>query len=165
MSNYTLSVPDACKTALAEYREYNDPVRQFVEEILPRCTWDLLPFTFLYDLYRAWFEKYIPSGSPQSRNTFIKDLLIAIQGNELWECPDKNKKIKTSNRLDYPEMMIQEFRLTTWMNPRYTASYDKAKMCTPDNLSESYRGLTRVPNSIPAIQNQKGDDDTNHEPE
>ena len=51
------------------------------------------------------------------------------------------------------------------MNPRYTASYDKAKMCTPDNLSESYRGLTRVPNSIPAIQNQKGDDDTNHEPE
>lgn len=159
MNNYTLSVPEACKAALAEYREYNDPIRQFVEEILPRCSWDLLPFTFLYDLYRAWFEKYIPSGSPQSRNTFIKDLLIAIQGNELWECPDKNKKIKTSNRLDYPEMMIQEFRLTSWMNPRYTASYDKAKMCTPDNISESYRGLTRVPNSIPAIQG--GDHQTN----
>ena len=143
MDYYQLSTPEACKAALAEYREFNDPIRQFVEEILPNCVWDLLPFTFLYDLYKAWFQKYIPSGTAQSRNTFIKDLVIAIQDNDDWECPDKTAKIKTINRMSKAEPMLFEYQLTNWMNPRYINSMDREKSCTPVNLSTSYRGLIR----------------------
>ena len=142
---YQLDTPDVCVKALAEYREFNDPVRQFVEEILPQCLWDLLPFTFLYDLYRAWFQKYIPSGSPQARNTFIKDLLIAVQGNFMWQCPDKNAKIKTGKRITCAEPLIEEYNLTNWYNKKAMGSSDINKRCFPNNLATSYRGLTRIP--------------------
>ena len=143
MNYEELSTPQACKDALAEYREFNDPILQFVDEVLPQLQWDLVPFTFLYDLYRAWFDKYIPSGSPQSRNTFIKDLLIALKNNDTWYCKSKDAKIKTSNRMDKPEPLIQEYDLKSWMNTRYASSPDKTKMCTPQNLSASYRGIIR----------------------
>lgn len=55
--NYTvLSTPQACKDALAEYREFNDPIRQFMAEIMPQLQWDLVPFPFLYDLYKSWYK-------------------------------------------------------------------------------------------------------------
>src|SRR5699024_5398232 len=54
MDYYTLSEPEACRLALEEYKEYNDPIRQFIDEILPECKWNLLPYAFLYDLYKSW---------------------------------------------------------------------------------------------------------------
>lgn len=35
MNYYELSTPDVCKDALEEYKEFNDPILQFVNEILP----------------------------------------------------------------------------------------------------------------------------------
>ena len=154
--NYNeLSTPQACKDALAEYREFNDPILQFVDEILPQLQWDLVPFTFLYDLYRKWFDKNIPSGSAQSRNTFIKDLLIAIKNNNIWYCKDKNTKIKTSNRMDKPEPLIMEFDLKQWMNNNYKGN-DVNKICKPSALSQSYRGLIRY--SIASVATATGTD-------
>ena len=49
---YSLSEPAACKDVLNEYKEFNDPVRQYWDEFRDRFQWDLLPFTFLYDLYK-----------------------------------------------------------------------------------------------------------------
>lgn len=145
MDYYQLSCPESCKLALEEYREYNDPIRQFVDEILSECVWDLLPFTFLYDLYQAWMKATVPSGTPLARNTFIKDLLITIQGNDIWECPDKNAKIKISTRMDLPEPLIKEYQLKGWMNPRYIGSDDISKLCHPPQKAAAYRGLTRIP--------------------
>ena len=48
MDYYTLSEPESCKKALEEYKEFNDPVLQFVHEVLPLCVWDLLPFFELF---------------------------------------------------------------------------------------------------------------------
>ena len=138
---YEFDIPDVCKDALSEYKTYNDPILQFVEEILPQLQWDLVPFTFLYDLYRAWFAKYIPSGSPLARNTFIKDLLIAIKDNPEWGCDDKNKKIATVHRMDKPEYLIEEYNLETWFSQTYKG-VDKSKKCCP-TVKDSYRGITR----------------------
>ena len=71
---YTLSEPEACKLVLEEYKEFNDPIRQFIDEIIMNCQWDLLPYTFLYDLYKAWFKLYVPNGTMVGRNTFVQDL-------------------------------------------------------------------------------------------
>ena len=35
MNYYEFDVPEVCKTALEEYKEFNDPVRQFMAEIMP----------------------------------------------------------------------------------------------------------------------------------
>lgn len=143
MNNYELSVPAVCKAALEEYKEFNDPVRQFIDEIVPRLAWDLAPYTFLYDLYRAWYERNYPKGTVSSSATFKKEFRKLMEGHPVWDCSDHTKNRRTGTKLDYPEMLIQEYHLTAWMNPRYTASYDKAKMCKPDNLQPTYTGMVR----------------------
>ena len=50
MNYYNLTIPEFCKIAQAEYKEYNDPVRQFMAEMFSEFKWDLLPFSFLHDL-------------------------------------------------------------------------------------------------------------------
>lgn len=127
---------------LDEYREYNDPVRQFALEMLPQCKWDLLPFTFLYDLYKSWFRHNSASGRVQGRNTFIDDIVSLLPTLPDWSCPDKTVKIRSRNRMTMPEPLIIQYDLTDWMNPVYVGA-DTNKRCMP-LLQDSYRGLLRV---------------------
>ena len=145
MNYYVLSIPTACVQVLDEYKEFNDPIRQFTEEMLPECQWNLLPFSFLYDLYRSWFRKNIPSGSPQSRNTFINDLLANLQTSDIWYCPGKKVNIRPSNRMDRPEPLILQYNLEDWKNKEYRGN-DLDRVCTPAK-STTYRGLIRYQDS------------------
>ena len=61
-SYYEFDIPDVSEALLGEYKTFNDPVRQFAEEILPQLSWDLVPFKFLYDLFKEWYKENIPSG-------------------------------------------------------------------------------------------------------
>ena len=142
MDYYELSEPKACREALEAYKEFNDPIRQFIDEILPFCTWDLLPFGFLFDLYKAWFKLTSPNGQVQGRNTFINDLVAALRNNQQWYCPKVDQKIRTGNRMDKPEPLIIEYDLKKWMNPLYLTSNDPAKKCIP-LAKDNYRGLLR----------------------
>lgn len=138
---YTLSEPEACKNILKEYKEFNDPVRQFFDELSPLFIWDLLPFHFLYELYKAWFKKNSPSGGVQGKNTFINDLMGIVATDENWYCTNKLAKIRPANRMDKPEPLIMQYNLTDWMNPTYTGP-DIQKRCMP-SLAANYRGLQR----------------------
>ena len=142
MNYYTLLEPDACKDALNQYKEYNDPIRQFTEEILPLCVWDLLPFSFLYDLYVSWFKKNYPSGGIQGRNTFVSDLINLLPDIPEWYCADRKKAIKPAKRMDKPELLIATYNLNDWKNPMYHGN-DMNKMCKPI-LQSTYKGLLRV---------------------
>lgn len=155
MNYYTLSEPEACRNILQEYKEYNDPVRQFFEEMSPIFVWDLLPFGFLYELYKSWLKKNSPSGNPQSRNTFINDLLNVIQNDDTWYCTDKSSKIRTSNKMDKPELLIVKYGLTDWQSSTYHGD-DISRICMP-TLSQSYRGLQRY---VPMASNNATQDDT-----
>lgn len=148
MKYYSLPEPAACRAILNEYREYNDPVRQFALEMLPQCKWDLLPFRFLYDLYKSWFQKNSPSGRVQGRNTFIGDVMDLLPSLPDWSCPGKDVKIRSQNRMSTPEPLIIQYDLTDWMNPLYTGGIVDRR-CTP-LLRDSYRGLLRViPRAFP----------------
>ena len=72
MDHYQLSCPKACQLALQEYKEFNDPMRQFASDILPELRWNLVPFPFLYDLYCAWYKENVGSGDTLSRQGFIQ---------------------------------------------------------------------------------------------
>lgn len=139
---YELSIPQRCKDALAEYKEFNDPLRQFAAEMLPCCAWDLLPFGFLYDLYKAWMKRNVPSGGVQGKVTFIHDLLAILPSFPDWECQDRKKAIKPQNRMDWPEPLIAEYNLDAWASPiRQTPS--APNYCMP-LLKATYNGLLRV---------------------
>ena len=95
---YELDVPQACVDMLEEFKLENDPVRQFAEEAFTEAAWDLLPYKFMYDFYRHWFQRNMPSGRPVGRNAFIKSLkgLSAEYG---WLAQDK---VRSDGRMDKP---------------------------------------------------------------
>lgn len=142
MDFYALSEPFACKNALAEYKVYNDPVRQCLEEVLEQTVWDLLPFTFLYDCYKSWFKKNMPNGLVEGRNTFINAVIRYIDERSDWYCPGKNTSIHTGKLMDTPEHLIAEYDLVEWKNPTYTG-LDLDKVCSP-NLKVNYTGIRRI---------------------
>lgn len=139
-----LTVPASCEAALEEYKTFNDPVLQFIEEILPLCVWDLLPFGFLYDLYRAWYKDAVGEGGSLGRNKFIQELVTKIGSDDTWYCPGKNSPQPTRDLISKPEPLLQQFQLTNWMNPQYINRGPWESRCTPANLSASYRGLLRM---------------------
>lgn len=152
---YVLSEPQACKDVLDTYKEFNDPIRQFFEELSPMFQWDLLPFNFLYDVYKVWFKQNSPSGSPQGKNTFIKDITHIANSSNNWMCIGSDKKIRTGKNMDKPEPLIITYGLDDWKNQNYKGN-DKNQICKPTNLAVMYRGITRM-NSI--INNPDTDTD------
>ena len=157
MDYYELSTPDAVVSVLDEYKEFNDPIRAFWNEFQHQFVWDMLPTNFLYDLYKAWLEKTMPSSKPQGRNTFVKDLVTLVNANSNnWECPDPTAYIRPASRMSGAEPLIAEYALEEWYNPkvRNTRSANAATLSQPA-LKQSYRALTRKQPTLGAIDPAK----------
>ena len=140
MNYYKLSEPAACKDILNKYKEFNDPVRQFWNEFKDVFVWDLLPFTFLYDLYKEWFKRNSPSGTVLGRNIFIHNLKSILSPDDNWQYQDS--AIWTTNRMDKTEWLIRDYNLTDWMHDLYRGENSDIKY-RPKHLSKNYRGLLR----------------------
>lgn len=153
---YMLSEPPATTEVLAEYKQANDPVRAYWEEFREQFSWDLLPFTFLYDHYKTWFSQVSPSGSPVSRQQFVTDLVAIVGPDTMWHCPDKNRKIRPGQLMSVPEALIAEFDLKSWKSPTYSG-HDADKIGQPI-LKQNYRGLLRLTDD--ADTDPDGDVDT-----
>lgn len=88
--------PQCTKDAMQEFERQNEAVSMFCEEILPQCTWDLLPATdFLYEVFREWYKKTAPSGKVIGRNEFIESLKDYVNANNdpnfEWEWTDSTR--------------------------------------------------------------------------
>lgn len=129
--------------ALEEYKEFNDPVREFVSEIFPELQWDLIPFTFLYDLYVSWYKKAIGNHEVLSRKSFVKKILFILEKSPDWDVSEKSKSWSPIGRMDRPEPLIDEYDLKDWVNPMYLSSTDVSKKSIP-LLKVNYRGIVRV---------------------
>ena len=151
MNYYRLSEPASCKKALNEYKEFNNPTMQFWNELRDEFKWDFLPFTFLYDLFKAWSLRNNPSGKPIGNKTFINEIFQIIKTDDGWKCEDKNKvqtvilKDGTNVSMVGPEPLIIEYNLTEWMNPTHKGR-NKDLLATPV-LNTRYRGIERVVDS------------------
>ena len=147
MNYYSLSEPLACQMALNQYKEFNDPVRQFFTELEDLFVWDLLPFDFLYDLYKAWFAQNSPGGGVLGKITFNNYLVGVASESSKWLVPEKGadgkyKRMRPGKCMDNPEPLIKQYNLTEWMNPVYRGN-DEDKLCVP-LLKTVYRGLVRA---------------------
>lgn len=149
MNYYELIEPAACAKALDEYKEFNDPIRQFAAEILRKAKWELLPWSFLYDIYKAWLPANVPGGGQVSKQKFKKDLWTVVQANHHeWTGAKPDDLIWSKGRMVEPEPLIDKYNLTDWMNPFHNnkASINQTARCTfpLTRQAASYRGLLRV---------------------
>lgn len=138
---YELAEPEATKRVLNSYKIANDPVREFWEEHEARFAWDLLPFGFLYDAYKAWFGKSNPSGKPLGRNKFVEALMPVVNDSSIWYCKSKTAPIRSAGKMSRPEMFIAQYELEDWKAQGY-AGKNPLQVCTP-TPAVSYRGLER----------------------
>ena len=155
MNYYTLSEPAACKQALAEYKEYNDPVRQFAQDILEEARWTLLPTTLLYQAFQKWTEKNNPAGKDKimGRNTFFNEFQKVLKDYPEWAWADNkggcDKKIKGEGCMEVYEPLLEKYELKEWMNPKYVSKFTATveDRCTPapgQYTTLYYRGAYRV---------------------
>ena len=146
MDYYSLSEPDACVHALDDYKEINDPIRQFWSEMEAEVAWDLVPYPFLFDLYKSWYEQNFPKDRQVAKLSFINSLKTIIQRESaIWECADdNNKKYRVGNKMSKPEPLIIQYELKKWESKTYTGR-DPKRRCTlgPEDLAASYAGITR----------------------
>lgn len=143
MDYYELSEPEACVNVLDDYKLANDPVRTFWTEHRGEFVWDLLPFGFLYDLYKSWFASNSPSGSPVGKYTFITELVNLLHEDDAWFCIDRKAKFRPVKKMSVPEPLIARYDLQDWMNPMARGSNDINKKCIP-MLAPNYAGVLRV---------------------
>lgn len=145
-------VPARSAELLSDYKEKNNPVLEFWNDLKDEFVWDLLPTTFLYDLYKQWNAINNPSGKPMSSRSFIDTLRTVIQADGRWEDKtDRNGSVGSSGRMDADEPLITTYGLdqpdksgkpSRWMNPSYNGT--NAQMRRKFNRSNTYRGFVRL---------------------
>ena len=153
------TVPESCNNALDEYKEFNDPIRQFFNDVVERASWDIMPFALLYEMYLKWFKANNPSGTPQNRNTFINDLVVVANQSDEWVCENQRKQLRIGNKMSCCEPLLDEFECKTWYNKQKSSpSYSIEDRCTPmpGQYPDRQRGIYRISaddddNSIPIV--------------
>ena len=143
MDYYSLSEPAVCKEALGKFKVFNNPILQFWSELRGQFVWDLLPYQFLYDMYKGWCRKTCPSGQIVSKNTFMHELKPIVANAPDWTVSDS--PVTTGNKLDIGEPLIGEYNVVDWMDQGYSGNNPILKYRPgTSNLKSSYRGLQRV---------------------
>jgi len=145
------SEPDACKRLKSEYAEGNNPMQAFWEEFHDAFEWDLVPFSFLHDLYVAWSKRTNPSGKAVSQRALTAFLKEAVRSTE-WE-HSGTTRVPSAGRMSEPEPLIARWDLEAWMNPVYRVkgSRDLDRLCVPVT-EPRYRGLARKASSSQPAQ-------------
>ncbi|MFT4086770.1 MAG: phage/plasmid primase, P4 family [Gordonia sp. (in: high G+C Gram-positive bacteria)] len=143
MDYYELREPAACVLALDEVRN-SDPVRAFWSDVKNVLAWDLVPYQFIYDLFKAWMERNHPSSKPIGRNKFMERLKAVIGADEgcAWELVEKPQRPK--GMMSRPEPLIVEYDLEYWINDKAPKN-DSNQRATVTNTAATYRGLLRKP--------------------
>lgn len=141
MNFYSFSEPQACKEALNDQREMNDPIRQFWTELRDCFVWDLLPRDFLYELYKSWIRKNIPNCPIKGKNSFMMELADIVSDDAGWQYSRTQVRV-TKHMMNTPEPLIAEFNLDDWKNPNYMGG-DLSRICLPE-LKDKYTGIVRV---------------------
>lgn len=137
MNYHELSEPTLCKAALREYKQCNDPVREFWDEFEPRFKWQLLPNGFLYDLYKAWHNENYELDVLLSKAVFLRKLRTIVPGTGWYETPTPTPPY---NYMSFSEPLIFEYNLRNWKNTVQTNNVNL--ICMPV-LKSSYKGLLK----------------------
>lgn len=140
--------PDYCEMAKKWHQVefhceevWNDNLKKFIDEMLPRCKWQLLPFAFVYDLFEAWFPTVGLYEKPRNKTLFYDHLREILKDSDEWEITDGYVEVNDEN-MPLPEPLIKEYNLKNWMNKDCDPD-DETLLCSPA-LNSKYMGIRKV---------------------
>lgn len=145
-------LPEESSYLLEQYKEKNNPVLDFWNELREEFVWELLPKQFLYDLYQKWFERNNPSGTLIGQRTFFDQLSPIIDSDGDWsnQIGSDKTNIRSDKKMDADEPLITEYGLdkpykngapSPWCHPNYNGSNAQKRR---DFVRKSkYRGITK----------------------
>lgn len=134
-------VPAKSQEALEDYKEINNPVIQFWNEMEDEFAWDLLPTQFLFDLFVGWYKRNNPNGIVMNKRSFMDTLTTHLDGSTIWDNCFK-KQVKTVNKMDADEPLITQYNLSNWYNEGYTGT--NMQQLRRFTRLQIYRGLVRL---------------------
>lgn len=143
---YELSEPQKSKKLLKQQQLNNDTVQEFWEEFGEQFVWDLVPWKFVYDLYKAWLDRTNPTSRPKGSRTVQREIQdILIDSDEwTWTEPD-GPPVRPGERMSGCEMLIVEYDLEHWVNERAGKSNPAQRATLEiDKQLKPYRGLIRT---------------------
>lgn len=114
-----ISEPKCCKDALARYKVHNDPVRDFLDNTLPRVSIDFLPITLMWDFYKGWEKQGLPSGERNKlvKKDFHKALRRIIEKEyPYWSYHEDPQRMGAM--LAKEEPLLEEYNVTSWMSDK-----------------------------------------------
>lgn len=105
--------------------------------------WQFIPYTYLYDLYVAWYTRNFPSGKPVGSPAFKIDCMNWVDKHPEW-WTNVDKSVRGGRNMDAPQLLSAEYDLKDWLNPDYHgADLEKRCVCA----KKVYRGgIQRVDN-------------------
>ena len=111
-------------------------IYQFVHEILiPFSRWDILPYEFCLDAYKAWLKETYPDAPFVGPNKFKQALRLSTTDSDtLMTLANPRQSIRSIKRTYMEEPLIERFNLEGWDSH--------------GNITKSaYRGLLRIDDS------------------
>lgn len=156
---YEFDIPQVCLDAKQLYSTYNDPLRDFFENIVDHLVWKKQPLSWLYDLYKQWYAVNHPSGTVMPSSKFRLDIVQMAIDSGKWTCPGIQKvvAINPGDMSGYEEA-IMEYNVTNYMNPNYKG-VDWEKRCN-FKRPKTVRGcLIRIQDPSPDRQKYKAVND------
>lgn len=145
-ADFVFFTKDPCSAQTLNPASYSNKsiIRQFIDEIFPQCAWDLLPFTFLYGVYKGWLKERMPNEIPQGRNTFIDLLINSLTDADLFYCPNKRAIYRAVVHIHKPEPLLARYHVAKLLPPSTIYSKHGAKANMPVlTPSTTCRGLLR----------------------
>lgn len=138
MTHYKISETPQMKKMLTTFRQFNEPIRDFLDEIMPEVSLNFLPQTLIWDMYRVWASKNNPHGTLPKRKKFFEDMKDIMREKTDWEY--KENPIDASKLMYVWEPLLEEYNLVEWYeNGMYPQYMNKKK------LNMRHRGYKRIP--------------------
>lgn len=142
MNYHALSTPAAAAAILNEYKEVNDPVREFWNTHKDDFVWDFLPFPWLHALYSGWNQKANPKGGTVSQKRFTQEITALAAREGTW----RSDQLAPGPRLKQAEPLSVLYGLgEPWVDSTISAAgFHRKGTPSPTNMAPKYRGLVRI---------------------
>lgn len=136
---YELSEPAKSQSVKASYKEFNDNTRAFFFDLIPQTAWNDLPYDFLYELYKAWFQVSVPDQKCNSERRFRQELDQIVATRTDFE---SNKQFRTDKLMTIREPLILKYNLKSFM-PN-VATMNPAKLEFAQFSQNRARGISYI---------------------
>ena len=144
MDHTEITETSSMKDMMDKYKKHNEPVRDFLEEILEETQLDFLPQSLLWDMFKSWSILNNPHGTLPKRNKFFEEMKDVMESNTEW-IYHENPVCRAKLMYRY-EPLLMEYRLSEWQRK---APQDGYMSC--DKMNIKHRGSERKTLRYPAF--------------